>query len=258
MKTNLKLSEIPPVDSVLRKLILKLYMTDPTYIEDIGKGLPFFTEEELNSIEERYGEKGMTKKDLMAEIHKKGWLIKENTIKHYMQIKQLPVSLRREKTAQGMISRYPHDLIRHLNFIRYCLYAGTAFLTDKGALADKLKNILSLNDKIRLESASIEIGGGLSGDDCLHELWIGLQRLEDGIAWSEEAIEKAFSSDESKKATYLSHLSEIEKLRNDLEHKLSEFDKLFESNLTTADDSRLLDFLDGKLAQAEDEEGGES
>lgn len=258
MKTKLKMSQIPPADSVLRKLILKHYLADPAYVEDIRKGLPFFTEEELKAIEERYEDKGMTRKDLMAEIHKKGWLIPENTIKHYMQIKQLPLSLRREKTSQGMISRYPHNIIRHLNFIRYCLYAGTVFLTDKEALADRLKKALSINDKIRLEFASMEVGGGLSGNDCLHELQIGLRRIEDGIAWSEESIEKAFSSDELKKATYLSHLREIEKLFNDLERKISEFDKVFENNSTPADDNRLLDFLDGKLTPVEDEVGGES
>ena len=104
-----KLEDLPEVNTIFRKTMLNHLTTMDTYKEDLDKGLPFYSEEELKEVEKKYKLKGMTKKDIMSEIYKKGWPFKENTLKHYIQINQIPRAERREKTNTGMISYYPEN-----------------------------------------------------------------------------------------------------------------------------------------------------
>ena len=159
-----KLEDLPEVNTIFRKTMLNHLTTMDTYKEDLDKGLPFYSEEELKEVEKKYKLKGMTKKDIMSEIYKKGWPFKENTLKHYIQINQIPRAERREKTNTGMISYYPENIIRHLNFTRYCLFSGSE-------TADSLNSFFK---KLRIKDINIvkersESDPGLSGDDCIQE-----------------------------------------------------------------------------------------
>ena len=121
VKIKLQLKDIPKIASPLRRHLLR-FTGEEFYQKEIEEGTPFFSDNDLNALEEKYKD-GMTKKDLISEIHKRGWQIKESTIKSYISKGLIPRALKRVKTNKGMVSIYPSDTIRHLNFTRYCLFS---------------------------------------------------------------------------------------------------------------------------------------
>jgi hypothetical protein len=228
MKDKIKIEDIPKVTSPYRKSLIEIITSEEEYLADLKKGYPFFNEEELKNIEKKYLNRGMTKEEILSEIHRKGWTVKENTLKHYIQIGQMPRAERREKTEKGLIAYYPANSIRHLNFLKYFLFSKSEF----AKLLSKLVTLLKNKDKTILTtiSASLESGELTSGDDCLHEMRIGQDRLEEGIAWTEESILKAFNDYPQKRKMYLHHLRKIENSLKKVSQEISEFDDLLEKN----------------------------
>jgi hypothetical protein len=231
-KVKFNLKDIPKVNDPVRRHLIN-FTKEQFYVEEIKNGIPFFSEEDLVAFEKKYKKSGMTQKDIMAEIYKKGWQIKENTIKSYIQKGLIPRSTKRTKTDKGMISLYSADMMRHLNFTRYCLFSEDESIK---TLLSIIK-IASIDDKTLLQDASVDesITPGLSGDDCLHALWIGISRLsDDAIPWTWETLGKAFSNQKGKEAKYGKKVQEIEDLVAKLSDKIEEFEKLLESNISTS------------------------
>jgi hypothetical protein len=230
-KRRWTLENLPAANSQNRKMMLNI-INLPEYREDIGRGLPFFSEEELEEIEGKYRDEGMTRKDIVTEAYKKGWLLKESTLKSYIQKDQLPRPVKRLKTDKGAISIYPPNTIRHLNFVRYCLFTGSKAV-------DSLMNIMkhmSVGDEAHLKATSVEIDdSGADGDDCIHSIYIGLARLETGIAWTEESIEKAFLEYPSKSKQYLRYIVDIKKIKEQFETTLDKFMKALKESTTQVD-----------------------
>jgi hypothetical protein len=231
-----KLDQLPPVSSPWRKAMMT-FTKGEDYRKEIEAGLPFFTEEELSSIEERFRETGMTRKDIMAEVYRKGWLIKESTLKNYIQKDQVPRAIKKTKTDKGMISIYPNNMIRHLNFVRYCVFVDGASIR---AIVDLVRTFLSHDDEAYLKSVSLKVEGyecypsNFQGDDCLHALWTGINvdKFAEGVEWTKLAVEKAFEKYPAKKTTYLKTLHEMEKIQGRLETMMVEFEKGLKSNKT--------------------------
>jgi len=235
-KFKLNLINIPPVNTPLRRQLLR-FTTERFYQKEIENGIPFFSEKELLSIDNKYMDNGMTKKDLMTEIYKKGWPIKENTIKSYIQKGLIPRSLKRVKTNQGMISIYPTNMIRHLNFIRYCLFSeGESIET----LLTFIKDV-SYDDRTVLEHASFEIDEYKNNiGDCFNSLRSGISMINnEGLPWMNESIQKAFSHQKPKFEKYIKKYVEIEKSVEQLEEKISEFEKELKKNTTLTEDISL-------------------
>ena len=228
-KTKLKLIDIPQVNSSIRRHLIR-FTSEEFYKDEIKKGVPFFSEESLLAIEEKYGENGMTKNDLISEIYRKGWQIKENTIKSYIQKGLIPRALKRVKTDKGMISIYPSNMLRHLNFARYCLFSEDKSIN---TLLSLIK-VASIDDKTLLIDSSLEIDdSGFDDNNCLHSLWIGISEIYNvGIPWVWESIDRAFANQDEKKNKYSKKFSEIEALVEQLENKIREFEKLLEKDTT--------------------------
>ena len=233
-KKKWSLDEIPKVKSPARRQLIG-FTAQEFYQKEIESGIPFYSEGELEEIGEKYSDKGITKNDLMREIYKKGWQIKENTIKSYIQKGLIPRAIKREKTDKGMISIYPSDTIRHLNFTRYCLFSRTI-----EALSSLLKNVL-YDDLTILRDASVEISSSdLDPDHCLVDVWAGIMRIEEeGLPWTEESINYAFSKQEDKKNRYLKKLNEIKGVTSQLSEKVAEFTELLKGNQTPLDEIHL-------------------
>lgn len=235
-KNRWTLKDMPPARSQNRKLMLKIFKL-PEYREEIEQGLPFFSQEELDEIERKYQESGMTRKDIVSEAYKKGWLIKESTLKSYLQKDQLPPPLKRLKTDKGAVSIYPADTIRHLNFVRYCLFSGNKAVD----LIMSMMKRMSFSDEAHLEAASVEIDpSGMDGDDCFHSIYIGVSRLETGLAWTEESIEKAFSGYPEKREQYLREINDLEKIKGLFEAKLGTFVKKLKASKTPVELTKLI------------------
>jgi hypothetical protein len=228
-----RLSNIPTFNDPWRKLMLN-FTTNEEYTREIQKGLPFFAEEELSTIEERYRDNGMTRKDIMDTIRRKGWLIKEGTLKNYIQKSLVPPALRRIKTDKGMISLYPNDMIRHLNFVQYCLFVGK----ETDGFIKMLTELLSENDEAYLEMVAGEIktyseDSVFGGNGLMPALW----QLDDNyyweaVGWAEEAIAKAFHAHPKKKEKYLKLIKELRKIQGMLGNKTVELRKALRADRT--------------------------
>jgi len=245
MKWTLK--DLPTAKSQNRKIMLKIFKL-AEYREDIERGLPFFSEEELEELEREYGDSGMTRKDIINEAYKKGWLIKESTLKSYLQKDQLPRPLKRVKTDKGAVSIYPADTIRHLNFVRYCLFSGNKAVDMVISMLKKM----SFSDEAHLEAASAEIDpSGMDGEDCITSIYMGVSRLETGLAWMEESIEKAFAEYSEKREQYLRELNNLKNIEGEFETKLGRFVKKLRAAKTPVDLTKFL-----SMAEKSEERGG--
>lgn len=223
-KRKWRLENIPPFNSPWRKLMLN-FTKNEQYTQEIQNGLPFFTEEELSAIEERYRDTDMTRKDIMDTVHKRGWLIKESTLKNYIQKSQVPSAVRRMKTDRGMISIYPKDMVRHLNFVQYCLFVGK--VTD--AVIEMLNKYLSENDEAYLEMFAGEIkqyaeDSVFGGNGLMSALWqLDENYYWSAVEWAALAIEKAFHDNMKKKKRYLEKIEQLRQIQVMLGKKTAEF-----------------------------------
>jgi hypothetical protein len=242
MKTKkIRLDTLPPVHHPERKLLIEYMKSESAQKKITEDKLPFFTEDELKKIEDKYSD-GLKKDTIMALIYEKGWTIKESTIKHYIQKELIPPALKRIKTTEGMVSIYPPDTIRHINFVRYSLF-------QKDYILELLSESIKKNDKMVLEEISWEIAdeGEIAsnrGNDCIHSLYVGIDGYgslpDEGIPWTEISINRAFENDRTKREKYLKLLDNIKKQHKKLEETINQFVEELEK-------TKLIDFEKTKL-----------
>ena len=250
VKIKLQIKDIPKIDSPLRRHLLR-FTGEEFYQKEIEAGTPFFSDNDLNALEEKYKD-GMTKKDLISEIHKRGWQIKESTIKSYISKGLIPRALKRVKTNKGMESIYPSDTIRHLNFTRYCLFSeDDSIKLLLSRLQDKKINDLDLLLDVSTETDNKDPDGNCN--NCLEPYELGFSQISNTYSnWASESIRKAFSEQPEKCALYLSKLEEADDAIIQAEQKFYEFQDLLgknstPSNLVNLDFWKTLRELFGKL-----------
>ncbi|GEM_PF-1592103 len=224
MKTSVKIENIPKYNTSSRKLILRHLTKSEHYIKDIENGLPFFSEDQLASIEKSYPE-GMTRDDLANEINKRGWLIKQSTISSYIQKKMIPGAIRRKKTEKGMISIYPNDIIRHLNFVRYILFSDAAL----AFLLDTVYSVKTQSDRSILEDT---VGGINSYQDCFLEVQTNISANFDHFHSLRTGVENSFSRDKKKMSLYLNLIEELDDMNQAMWEKYISFLDMLEENST--------------------------
>lgn len=116
---RIKKSEIiPKYWSVERVMFSNFLHETPEYQESVKKGLPFFTQEELNEIEEKY-RGGMTWNDIESVLAGKGMIFKKSTFRKHIQERTIPPSKGYRPTERGREAIYPSDIILHINFVQY-------------------------------------------------------------------------------------------------------------------------------------------
>ena len=238
VKIKLQLKDIPKIDSPLRRHLLR-FTGEEFYQKEIEEGTPFFSDNDLNALEEKYKD-GMTKKDLISEIHKRGWQIKESTIKSYISKGLIPRALKRVKTNKGMVSIYPSDTIRHLNFTRYCLFSedySIKLLLSR--LQDKETNDLDLLLDASTETDNKDKDG--TCDNCLEPYELGFSQISNTYSnWASESIKKAFSERQPEKCDlYLSKLKEVDDAIRQAEGKFCEFKELLGKHSTPSNSVNL-------------------
>lgn len=217
--TKVKLEEIPRINTYGRDILAK-GLTEMDYYKEANKDGIYFTEEELQAIEQKYKTEGIFLKEVFEELRKKKWRVNPNTIKHYIQIGQLPRSIESKK---GIATHYPPDFIRHINLIRFILESGRG----------ELETLLSSIRKIGWGNITdLEL---LQKNDPSYDQWdmdfiqmfySGINtRLLNGISNGEEAIKKTFVNDNKKREKYMKRLKKIKDLVTRLENEVEDLEK---------------------------------
>ena len=230
--TKLKLEEIPKVNTSGRALFIEKVTRLEEYKQAVESGIPGFLEEELKAIEKKYKDQGgMLQEDIQNELKNKGWQVKSNTIKHYIQVGQVPrPNTRIGKAGKGAVSLYPITFMRHLNLVRFALNAG--------------RNPISLLIKIlKVAQNDYEILLDHTPHDCFEQtidgvggvfftFFVGLDRIAEGIQASKEAIQAAFKDENEARAEYMKMVTKIEKLKDSLTNIVYAFKEKSESQKT--------------------------
>jgi uncharacterized cysteine cluster protein YcgN (CxxCxxCC family) len=235
---KLQLKDIPKVNSPLRRQLLK-FTTEEFYQKEIEEGIPFFSDNDLIALEEKY-KNGITKKELMSELYKKGWQIKESTIKSYISKDLLPRALKRVKTNKGMESIYPSSTIRHLNFTRYCLFSDDYSIR---FLLSRFQHFKESQDIGLLIEASAEIESPdpyllhecYECSECLEPYEFGFSQISGNALskWASQSIRKAFLERQPEKCElYLAKLKEVDDTIRQAKQKFDEFKELLTKNST--------------------------
>jgi hypothetical protein len=221
------INNLPKVDDPLRRHLLK-FTEEDFYEKELEAGLPFFSNIDMNDIE-RYQPiitRGITWKMLMEDIRRKGWLIKESTIKSYVQKELIPRASLREKTCKGMISLFPWDTIRHLNFVRYWLFSSRNM--NLVLYLNKFFGIIELDGKNLSKDRDFGYINDLEMIEDAMELYgetesPGIRDIEDGIVTGETAvndvrnkINNLLPKNDEREKKYFKKLSKIEELSNDI------------------------------------------
>ncbi|MDA8412526.1 MAG: hypothetical protein M0023_01935 [Desulfobacteraceae bacterium] len=114
-----KSGEILKFNSAVRENIMEHLPEMPEYIQAIERGLPFFTKGELEAIESKYSDDGMTWDEIELEMSGKGIILKYSTFRKYIQDGLIPKANRYKSTTKGRVAIYESNIIRNLNFVYF-------------------------------------------------------------------------------------------------------------------------------------------
>ena len=113
-----KLERIPKIGSPFRDIILDKLTEMPDYINAMNRGLRFFTNNELEDIQNTYNE-GMTWDEIESVLSRNGILLKHSTFRKYIQDEIIPKAIGHKSTTSGRIAIYGSNIIKHLNFVNF-------------------------------------------------------------------------------------------------------------------------------------------
>jgi len=230
--TKLKLEDIPNVNKSGRALFIEKITKLSEYKEAVESGIPGFLEEELEAIEKKYKEQGgLLQEDIQNELKNKGWQVKQNTIKHYIQVGQVPrPKTRIGKSGKGAVSLYPITFMRHLNLVRFALNAGrnpmSGVIKVLNVMQNDYETLLTHTPNDWFEKTVDGVGG------MFYTFYTGLDRFEDGIQSSKEAIQAAFKDENEARTKYMKMVTKIEKLKESLANAVHAFKEESENRQT--------------------------
>ena len=219
-ETKLKLDNIPKVGTAGREVLVKSLIKLHEYKKAMSDGFPCFSEEELKAIGQEYKD-GMLRKDIQNELKKKRWPLNINTIKHYIKVGQLPKATRCKKGGKTMYF-YPQEFMRHLNLVRFLLTTGKK--SDSFAAVVRVMADVEYRDDVLLDKHD---------DECykeydygfLHVIYIGINKIQDGVYYGEKAVKAAFGKNKEKENKYLKLLDKINHLADEISKEASTFKK---------------------------------
>jgi hypothetical protein len=122
------LKDLVELGESLRNIHSWMILRDIQYKEAVEKGLPFFSEAELEEIEYNpHHKNGITFGEIEKILSKKGMILKLPTYKRYIGLKLIPESTGRKMVKKKRVGFYPVSVIRKINFIKYVLFANMDF-----------------------------------------------------------------------------------------------------------------------------------
>ncbi len=188
------------------------------YKKAVSDGFQGFSSEELAAIEQKYQD-GMLREDIENELKEKKWPVNINTIKHYIKVGQLPKAACCKKEGKALYL-YPPEFMRHLNVVRFLLATGRK--SDPFAAVVRVLTNAEYRDDVLLDKHD---QGCYSAYDCgfLHVIYIGIDRIQDGLRYGEKTVKAAFSKNKEKKNKYLKLLDKINHLAEEISEVAGNF-----------------------------------
>src|SRR3989338_50785 len=217
-ETKLKLDDIPKVGTAGRNILVKALMKLNEYKKAMSEGFSCFSEEELKAIEQEYKD-WMLREDIQNELKKKRWPLNIHTIKHYIKVGQLPKATCCKKEGKAMYF-YPPEFMRHLNLVRFLLATGKK--SDSFAAVVRVMADVEYRDDVLLDKHDEECYKEYDYG-FLHVIYIGINRIQDGVYYGEKAVKAAFGKNKEKESKYLKLLDKINHLADEISEEASTF-----------------------------------
>lgn len=223
MGGKMKLADLSEINTPERERELKI-TTLPLYDKiRKEKGHRWFTETELKIIERRLDKKRerMSRKDLKDLLSKRGWRITDNKLKVYIKSYLVPRPMIIQR--KGL---YPHDFLRHLNFVRVAMEAGKKDFNEMKSILPQINEIYSWFEKRWMA----DMGGKDSFEMWYNLIAMGFDVLFDSLPGDLPEMDRKSNK------KYHEEISKLEEGRKRLSSKMDRFfkkylDKDFDWNL---------------------------
>jgi hypothetical protein len=216
-----KSEKIPPYGTVMRNALMEHLPESKQYLDNLKKGLPFFSQEELEDIKNRYQD-GLVWEDIERELLRKNIILKKATFRKYIQENRLPEAKKYRKINRRRMAVFPPDTVSHINFVLYC------YKVVDGKMMDNLLSALTGKDEYFI-SYREAIETKLSRQDDLRSAILHYICLDDAEAHT--AIEEGLCHEMKDRQKALTLLDEITK----------KFESIIDKEI-----SKLITFLEDK------------
>ncbi len=124
----MRLDDLAKQHAELRDVLSRTIVNDPQYRRSLATHSCYFTSHELDELEKRHQERGLTFKEIQELLAKKGMVVKAPTFKKYVGMKLISGTSNIRKTERGSVGFYPVDVVRHINLIKYLVGSKRDFL----------------------------------------------------------------------------------------------------------------------------------
>lgn len=173
-----KSDRIPKYYSLSRRVLNSHLLDSPEYKKCLKKGLPFFSESQLNTLEKKYNN-GITWEEIDTELSKKAIIFNKATFRKYIREKNIPYSTGYKTYDKGRMAIYPANIIKHINFTQYFYKVADDKQIIK--LLELLKSI-TINGKEAVESKLLDTGNVFSAIiDYIRDISINVVDIDEVI-----------------------------------------------------------------------------
>ena len=150
-----KTDRIPKHNGPLRKSLNSILLELPEYKQKLNEGLPFFSKDELDDLNEKYKD-GITWNEIEAELSKKSLILKKATFQKYIREQLISPAKGYKTYSKGRMAIFSSKIIEQINLVQYLYKA-----TDSSKFTELLNllNSWKINGLELVESKVVEFEG---------------------------------------------------------------------------------------------------
>lgn len=203
-----KTDRIPKFRSLIREVLNTIILESPEYIKKIKEGLPFFSKDQLEEINNKYKE-GITWNEIEAELSKKGLILKKPTFQKYIRDQLISDKIDYKINSKGRMAVYHAEIIEQINFVQYLYKA-----TDNQKFLDLLNSLqeLTINGLEKAKIVFLEANG--STDNLF--VWLGDYIKEIPDLTAEDLFLYPFLKTNNNTQLLEKHLERLEKAKTEI------------------------------------------
>ena len=209
-----KSARIPKLGTAARKILTNNITSFPIYQESLEKGRRFFTEEQLEELQQECTE-GLTWEEIDRIISQQGLVLTQSNFRKYLQDGLLPRATGHKSTSTGSSAVYDADIIRHINLLLFI------FNTPSNDFLNLVINLLEDSEISAAEAVETKLDRPLFAAVCVD--------LYQGNGSVQSAIDETLTKYPEVAKQAQEKFAEIEKLfEGQLRPKISELEKFLQ------------------------------